>query len=247
MAAGRALGASTASPPVHADQALDTLRRVVLVLRRVLRQFRLPFNFCAGKNRGVSGCLRPWCSYPTHGSIVFAAPTHCFCAGQHVARGTCSHLRCKSCFGCYSCPVLSARNIEQLTKNAALSSFVLSRFFHLTPAGPKLNGTRMRQMEGSYRNLVRVASGRPCLDGIPAQSLAQMLAKVSQHPMRADAQARPRLPWRIVCTLSRIMAVRSPSGSWHCVPLFCEFSGRFDLTRRVYSLRGLSLRFRLTS
>ena len=27
----------------------------------------------------------------------------------------------------------------------------------------------------------------------------------------------------------------------------CEFSGRFDLTRRVYSLRGLSLRFRLTS
>ena len=36
---------------VHADQAINTLRCAVLVLRRVLRQFRLPLNFSAGKPR----------------------------------------------------------------------------------------------------------------------------------------------------------------------------------------------------
>ena len=78
--------------------------------------------------------------------------------------------------GCDSCPVPSAWNIERLTKNAALSSFVLSRFFHLTPTWPKLNGTQMRKMEGTYRNLVRTA---------------QTLAKVSQPPLHiAMAAAR---------------------------------------------------------
>ena len=37
--------------PVHADQAKNTLRRTVLVLRRVFRQFRLPLNFSVEKPR----------------------------------------------------------------------------------------------------------------------------------------------------------------------------------------------------
>ena len=36
--------------PVHADHAIDTLRRTVFVLRRVFRQFRVPLNFSDGKN-----------------------------------------------------------------------------------------------------------------------------------------------------------------------------------------------------
>ena len=93
--------------------------------------------------------------------------------------------------GAIRAPVLSARNIEQPTKNAALSSFVLSRFFYLTPTWPKLNSTQMRKMEGTYRNPARVASGCPCPDGIPAKSTAQMLSKVSQPPLQiAMAAAR---------------------------------------------------------
>ena len=100
--------------------------------------------------------------------------------------------------GAIRAPVLSAPNIEQLTTNAALSSFVLSSFFHLTPTWPKLNGTQVRKMEGTCRNLARVTSGCPCPDGIPAKSTAQMLSKVSQPPLQiAMALARllylPRL------------------------------------------------------
>ena len=100
--------------------------------------------------------------------------------------------------GAIGAPVLSAPNIEQLTKNAAISSFVLSRFFHRIPTWPKLNGTQMRKMEGTYRNLARVTSGCPCPVTNPAKSTAQMLSKVSQPPLQiAMAVARllylPRL------------------------------------------------------
>ena len=73
--------------------------------------------------------------------------------------------------GAIRAPVLSARNIEEPTKNAALSSLVLSRFFYLTPTWPKLNSTQMRKMESTYRNLAR-------------ESTAQMLSKVSQPPLQ---------------------------------------------------------------
>ena len=42
--------------PVHVDQAINTLRRTVLVLRRVFRQ----------------GCLWTWCSCITHGYVAHA-------------------------------------------------------------------------------------------------------------------------------------------------------------------------------
>ena len=95
--------------------------------------------------------------------------------------------------GAIRAPVLSGPNIEQLTKKAALSSFVLSRFFHLTPTWPKLNGNQMRKMECTYRNLARVASGCPCPGGIRAKSTAQTLSKVSQPP------------WQIAMAVARLL------------------------------------------
>ena len=200
--------------PVHADQAIDTLRRTVLVLRRVFRQFRLPLNFSAGKTEALVDAFGPGARalrmalWHTHACSVECADEHGsttirLCrAYKHLgsivsvqanmspevlARTSAANLA----LGAVHAPFLSARNIEQLTKNAALSSFVLSRFFHLTPTWSKLNGTQMRKMEGTYRNLVRVASGCTCPDGIPARSLAQMLAKVSQPPLHVAMAAAP--------------------------------------------------------
>ena len=56
-------------------------------------------------------------------------------------------------------------------------------------------------MEGTHRNLARVASGCPCPDGIPAKSTAQMLSKVSQSTMQI-AMAAARLLY-----LSRLLKV----------------------------------------
>ena len=112
--------------------------------------------------------------------------------------------------GASRAPILCDRNIEQLTKNAALSSFVLSKFFHLTPAWPKLKCTQMRKMEGTYLNLVRVASVCPCPDGILAKSTAQMLSKVSQPPPLP-------LPLQIAMAAARLfISSQTPEGGPHC-------------------------------
>ena len=56
--------------PVHADQAINTLRRTVLELRRVFSAISIT-PLC-WKNRGFSGCLWPWCSSSTYGSLEHA-------------------------------------------------------------------------------------------------------------------------------------------------------------------------------
>ena len=45
--------------PVHADQVIYTLRRTILALRRVFRQFRLPLNFSAGKTEALVDAFGP--------------------------------------------------------------------------------------------------------------------------------------------------------------------------------------------
>ena len=147
---------------VHADQAINTLRRTVLVRRRVFRQLRLLLYFCAGKPRllwmpwALVHVLYAWLS----GSMalrpfVFVAPTSTWvafvCAGQHVTRSPCS--------------LCSKHRAARMRRSLPW---------------PKLNCTQMREIEGTYRHPARVASGCPCPDVIPAKSTAQMLSKVSQ-------------------------------------------------------------------
>ena len=127
-------------------------------------------------------------------------------------------------------PVLSAQNIEQLTKNAALSSFVLSRFFYPTPTWPKLKCTQMRKMEGIYRNLARVASGCPCPDGVPAKSTAQMLSKVPQPPLQiAMAAARLlHLSRLLIVAPTALLILLDANRSWRemlrhdCIPVWLQ-------------------------
>ena len=107
-------------------------------------------------NEHDSTTIRLCRAYKHLGSIVSIQANM---SPEVLARTSCR----QSCFqGAIRAPVLSAPNNEQLTKNAALSSFVLSRFVHLTPTWPKLNGTQVRKMEGTCRNLARVTSGCPC-------------------------------------------------------------------------------------
>ena len=45
--------------PVHADQVINALRRTILVLRRVFRQFRLPLNLSAGETKALVDVFGP--------------------------------------------------------------------------------------------------------------------------------------------------------------------------------------------
>ena len=99
---------------------------------------------CVGEQG--SATIRPCRAFMHLGSIVTVQTNM-----SPEVRARSSAANCA--LGTTRAPVLSAQNIEQLTKNAALSSFVLSRFFYLTPTWPKLKRTQMRNTQGNYRNL----------------------------------------------------------------------------------------------
>ena len=147
--------------PVRADKAINTLRRTVLVLRRVVRQFRLPLNFSAEKPKlwwmplVLVLALYAWLSGTrTHAMLnalmsmalrpfVSVAPTSSWAALLLCRQNMSPEVRARTstanrALGTTRAPVLSAQDIERLIKKAALSSFVLSRFSYLTPTWPKL-------------------------------------------------------------------------------------------------------------
>ena len=166
--------------PVHADQAINTLRRTVLVLVRVFstisaRALRMALWHTHACNvecvdEHGSTTIRLCCAYKHLSSIVSIQANM---LPEVLARTSAAN----RALGAIRAPVLSAPNIEQSTKNAALSSFVLSRFFHLTPTWPKLNGTWVRKMEGTYDNFARVTSGcddAPQPSGLPLHTDVQL-------------------------------------------------------------------------
>ena len=81
---------------VLADKAINTLRRTVLVLRRVFRQFRLPPSFSSGKTEALADAFGPGASAPrmalwnTHACSVECVDEH----GSTTIRlyRTCVHL-----------------------------------------------------------------------------------------------------------------------------------------------------------
>ena len=112
----------------------------------------------------MSMALRPFVSVVPTGSIVSVQANM---TPEVLARTSAANLA----MGAIRAPVLSARNIEQPTKNAALSSSL--------PYLAEAQFYSDAKDEGRYRNLARVASGCPCPASIPAKSTAQMLSKVS--------------------------------------------------------------------
>ena len=197
--------------PVHADQVIKTLRSTILVLRRVVRQFRLPLNFSAGETEALLDAFDPGaralrmalCN--THACSVNCADEHGsttirICrAYKHLGSivsvqanmtpEVLARTSAQSCCGRHSCPCsLCSKHRATNQECGALFLCFEQVFLPNSYLAEAQFHSDMRKMEGS---------GCPCPDGIPSKSTAQMLSKVSQPLQIAMAAARllflPRL------------------------------------------------------